>query len=109
MEDKIFAINLERSRVYWDYYKMMFLVFSLCFIAGMICTSLIYANGGVELIFAIGIILLLFLMVILLAALMSLSIWRHENKHLDDLMEIEHEDMVAEEDMESEPQGMTLV
>jgi len=42
---------------------------------------------------AVGIILLLFLCVILLAALMSLTIWRHENKHLDELIIVDKEEV----------------
>ncbi len=103
MEDKIFAVNLERSRVYWDYYKNMFILFGFTLIGGMISTAIIYSAGGIELIFAVGIILLLFLFVILLAALMSLSIWRHENKHLDELINIERENL------QMEPPGEPLV
>jgi|GEM_PF-6216879 len=110
MQDKILEINLERSRVYWDYYKMMFLVFAHCFIAGMISTAIIYSAGGVDIVFALGVIFLLFLLVILLAALMSLSIWRHENKHLDDLMDIEADDVGMEGDEPPmEPQGMPII
>ena len=110
MQDRALEINLERSRVYWDYYKMMFLVFAHCFIAGMISTAIIYSAGGVDIVFALGVIFLLFLLVILLAALMSLSIWRHENRHLDDLLD-QDGDMMAEEAEEArmEPQGMPLV
>ena len=92
VRDHIFEVNLERSRVYWDYYRSMFIVFSLCLIGGMICTTLIYSNGGIGLTAAIGIMLLLLLLVILLAALMSLTVWRHENTHLDELINIEREE-----------------
>lgn len=105
MQDRIFEIDMERSRIYWDYYKMMFLVFSLCFISGILATAMIYAGGGIDLVLAVAIMFLLFLMVILSAALMSLSVWRHENKFLDDLLELEHEEFEAE----AEAQGMPLV
>ncbi|MBD3387474.1 MAG: hypothetical protein GF416_00470, partial [Candidatus Altiarchaeales archaeon] len=38
---RIFKVNLERTRVYWDYYKSMFLVFSFCLMALMVCATLI--------------------------------------------------------------------
>jgi archaellum biogenesis protein FlaJ (TadC family) len=91
--DRIFEVNLERSRVYWDYYRSMFIVFSLCLIGGMVCTALVYSSGGIGLPPAVGIMLLLVLLIILLAAMMSLTIWRHENKHLDELIAMESEDV----------------
>ena len=93
IRDRVFNVNLERSRVYWDYYKSMFIVFSFCLMAGMLCTTAIYVKGDIGLVPAVGVILLLFLCVILLAALMSLSIWRHENKHLDEMIAAETEPM----------------
>lgn len=108
MNERLFAINLERSRVYWDYYKLMFLVFSFAFMSGIIATSMIYNAGGIDILFALGVIFLLFLFIILLSALMSLSIWRHENKHLDELIEIELEDLKNEMEMQPQ-QGMPLV
>ena len=91
MEDKYFEVDLERSRIYWDYYKSLFLVLSHSLIAGMICAAIIYSAGGLDLTYTAGIIGLMFLCVILLCALMSLTIWRHENKHLDELIRIEEE------------------
>ena len=107
MDDKIFQVNLERSRVYWDYYKMMFIVFSFTLIAGIVATSIIYSKGEIEIVFAIGVIMLLFLFIILLAALMSISIWRHENRHLDEMIDIEEENMQIEDPQQ--PPSMPLV
>lgn len=89
VNEHLFAIDLERSRVYWEYYRSMFLVFSMVLAAAMVCVTLIYTKGGLTLVPTVGIILLLFLCVILLSALMSLTIWRHENKHLDELAAVE--------------------
>ncbi|MFH1054475.1 MAG: hypothetical protein V1744_00105 [Candidatus Altiarchaeota archaeon] len=94
MDDKIFAVSLERSRIYWDYYRSMFVVFSLCFIAGMVSTAIIYTQKEISLVIAAGIIGLMFLMVILLSALMSITIWRHENKHLDELIRAEEQEIL---------------
>jgi archaellum biogenesis protein FlaJ (TadC family) len=105
MEDKIFRVDIERSRIYWDYYRSMFIVFSFALMAGMISTAIIYMGDGIELVLAVGIMLLLFLFIILLAALMSLTIWRHENRHLDEL--IAYEADIPPEDVE--PDGMPLV
>ena len=84
--DKAFRVDIERSRIYWDYYRSMFLVFSAAFSAGMICTALIYTRGEITLPITAGAILLMFLCIILMAAMMSLIIWRHENRHFDELV-----------------------
>jgi archaellum biogenesis protein FlaJ (TadC family) len=105
MEDKVFQVNLERSRIYWDYYKGMFHIFNNTAIACMLITAIIYSAGGLDLLLAAGIIALFFLLIVLLAALMSLTIWRHENKHLDELLEEE----IPEPPQTQEPQGMPLV
>jgi archaellum biogenesis protein FlaJ (TadC family) len=102
MDDKLFKVDLERSRVYWDYYKSMFVVFSIALIAGMICVAIIYTKGELGLTFAAGLIALLLLCIILLAAMMNLLIWRHENRHFDEMLR-------QEQDMESAPPGMPLV
>lgn len=102
-KNRIFEINLERSRIYWDYYRSMFIIFSVALIGLMVCTTLIYTKGDISLAPAVGVLVLLFLCVILLAALMSLSIWRHENKHLDELIAIEREEI------EPHPTGAPLV
>jgi len=92
MEDKVFKVDLERSRVYWDYYKSIFFALAFSLMATMICVALIYTKGGLDIIYAAAIIVLLFLCVIFLAALLHLGIWRHENKFLDELIRIEEED-----------------
>jgi hypothetical protein len=98
MDDKFLQVSLERSRIYWDYYRSMFQIFSHALIAGMLITAMIYQSGKIDLLLTIGIIALLLLFIILLAALMSLTIWRHENKHLDELL-------IEEEPQSEEPQG----
>jgi archaellum biogenesis protein FlaJ (TadC family) len=103
MDDKIFKVDLERSRVYWDYYKSMFTVFSSALVAGMICAALIYTKGEINLTMAAAVIVLLFLCIILLAALMSLVIWRHENRHFDELVREE------EREAQERPPGVPLV
>jgi hypothetical protein len=94
MDDRIFKVELERSRIYWDYYKAMFLVFSTALSAGMVSAAVIYTKGEISLTIAAGIILLLALCVILLSAIMSLTIWRHENRYLDELVRAEEEDRI---------------
>lgn len=103
MVDKAFKVDIERSRIYWDYYRSMFIVLSLALIAGMICAAIIYTKGEISLTLAGGIIGLMFLLIIFLCALMSITIWRHENKHLDELLNTEPEDKPEE------PPGMPLV
>ncbi|MBU0763118.1 MAG: hypothetical protein KKD39_08850 [Candidatus Altiarchaeota archaeon] len=103
--DKLFRVNLERSRIYWQYYKSMFQVFSHAIIACMISTAIIYSAGGIDLLLTAGVIALLFLFIVLLSALMSLTIWRHENKHLDELL-VEYEQPPEEPLM---PPGTPLV
>ena len=103
MDDKIFAVDLERSRIYWDYYKTLFIVLSLAFIALMVCCAIIYPHAGIELVIAVGVLLLMFLFVIFLMALMSLTVWRHENKFLDELI------LMEQEDIEEKPTGIPIV
>jgi len=103
MADKAFKVDIERSRIYWDYYRSMYMVLSLALIAGMICAAIIYTKGEISLTLAGGIIGLMFLLIIFLCALMSITIWRHENKHLDELLNTESEDKPEE------PTGMPLV
>jgi hypothetical protein len=86
MVDRSFKVAIERSRIYWDYYRSMYTMFSLAIIAGMICSAIIYTKGEITLTIAVGTIGLLFLVIIFLSALMSLTVWRHENKHLDELV-----------------------
>lgn len=105
MEDRFLKVAIERSRIYWDYYKSMFQIFSHALIACMIVTAIIYSVNGIDLILAVGIIFLLLLFIILLAALMSLTIWRHENKHLDELL-VEYEPQPQEP---QPPPGMPLI
>ena len=102
MVDKAFRISIERSRIYWDYYKSMFLVFSGALMAAMLCSAIIYTRGEISLPLAVGAIALAVLMIILIAALMSLIIWRHENKHFDELLETQPEEP-------QENQGQPLV
>jgi len=104
MDDKLFQVDMERSRIYWDYYRSMFVVFSLALIAGMIIVAIIYTKGELSLTFAAGIIVLLFLCIILMAAVMSLLIWRHENRHFDELLRGQEE-----EEQDGPPPGMPLV
>jgi len=101
--DKIFKVDLERSRVYWDYYKAVFSAFSLCLAAGMVSTALIYTKGELSLELTAGVILFLTLCVVFLAALMNLVIWRHENRHFDELIRQE------QRDAEERPPGIPLV
>jgi hypothetical protein len=103
MDDKIFRVDLERSRIYWDYYKSMFLAFSMAMAAGMICTAVIYTEKEISLSVTVGVIALLFLCVILMAAVMSLLIWRHENRHFDDVIREE------ERELQERPPGIPLV
>lgn len=103
MDDKIFRVDMERSRIYWDYYKSMFLAFSLAMAAGMVCTAVIYTRGELALSLAFGVIALLFLCIILMAAVMSLLIWRHENRHFDELVRQE------EVELHERPPGIPLV
>jgi archaellum biogenesis protein FlaJ (TadC family) len=104
MDDKIFRVDIERSRVYWDYYKSMFIAFSMILCAGMVSMAVIYTKGELNLTITAGVIVLLALCVILLSALMTLSIWRHENKYLDELIRAEEQDL-----MERPPEGMPIV
>jgi len=85
MVDRAFRIDLERSRIYWSYYKSMFKVFSTALTAGMVCAAIIYTKGEINLTMTAAVIGLLFLCIILLSALMSLIIWRHENRHFDEM------------------------
>ena len=103
MADKAFKVDIERSRIYWDYYRSMYMVLSLALIAGMICAAIIYTKGEISLTLAGGIIGLMFLLIIFLCALMSITIWRHENKHLDELLNTEPEETPEQ------PSGMPLV
>ncbi|MFH0861610.1 MAG: hypothetical protein V1875_01135 [Candidatus Altiarchaeota archaeon] len=101
--DKIFKVDLERSRVYWDYYKMVYHALSLCMAAGMISAAVIYTRGEIGLNVAGGIILFLFLCVIFLSAIMNLIIWRHENRHFDEIIRQE------EKGIGERPPGVPLV
>jgi len=96
--DKIFKVNLERSRVYWDYYKHMFIIFSGMLMTGALASAIIYHKGGFDFILTLGLIAFAFLCVIMLAALMSLVIWRHENKFLDELIRQTSEEESAPEE-----------
>jgi len=87
--DRVFRVKLERSRVYWDYYKSMFLVFSGMLLTAALITAVIYHKGGYDFILMFGLIAFFFLCVIMLAALLSLAIWRHENKFLDEMITVE--------------------
>jgi len=84
--DRILRVEIERSRVYWDYYRSMFVVFSLALMAGMISVSIIYTKGEVSLSFAAVSVALAAVCIIFLAAIMSLIIWRHENRHFDEIL-----------------------
>ncbi len=101
--DKVFKVDLERSRVYWDYYKMMFVVFSMILSACVIAVALIYTRGEISLQLTVGVILFLALCVIFLSAMMNLIIWRHENRHFDELIREE------KRDIEERPPGVPLV
>jgi hypothetical protein len=103
MNDKIFKVEIERSRVYWDYYKSMFIAFSMALAAGMVCAAVIYTKGEINLMFTGGIILLCLLCFVLLCALMSVLIWRHENRHFDELIGAE------EQETAERPPGIPLV
>jgi hypothetical protein len=103
MDDKIFKVELERSRVYWDYYKCVFSAFSMILAAGMVCAAVIYTKGEINLIFAAGIILLCLLCTVFLVAIMNVLIWRHENRHFDDLIGAQ------EQEMQERPPGIPLV
>lgn len=87
--DKIFKVDLERGRIYWDYYRTIFTVMASLLCSGIIATALIYTGKEVSLTVAAGVIVLLALTVVLLAALMSLYVWRHEERHLDELIRAE--------------------
>jgi hypothetical protein len=103
MDDKIFKVEIERSRVYWDYYKSMYIAFSIALAAGMVSAAVVYTKGEINLMFAGGIILLCLLCVVFLTAVMNVLIWRHENKHFDELIGAQ------EQDISERPPGMPLV
>ncbi|MCX6695142.1 MAG: hypothetical protein NTU61_02435 [Candidatus Altiarchaeota archaeon] len=84
--DNVFRVNLERSRIYWDYYKSMFVVFSVMLMFAALSTMIAYHKGALDFMPAVGLTVFFFLCVILLSAVMSLVIWRHENKFLDEMV-----------------------
>ena len=90
--DRTFRVNLERSRVYWDYYKNMFLVFCGMLMVASLAAVAIYHKGGFDLIIALGLVSFFFLCIILLAALMSLIIWRHENRFFEEMLKQDSEE-----------------
>jgi len=78
--------------VYWDYYRSMFLVFSGMLMVAALSSILIYHKGGLDFLPAAGLSVFFFLCIILLAALMSLVIWRHENKFFEEMVKQEIEE-----------------
>lgn len=107
MDDKFFWVSIERSRIYWDYYKSMFFALSMALVASMVSVAIIYTTGAIDLLIAVGLIMLIFLLVLLLIAVMSLFVWRHENKHLDELFDYESQEF--DEPVEPAQHGEPLV
>jgi uncharacterized protein YacL len=102
--DKLFRVKLERTRAYWDYYKIIFTMLCLAFIGLIVSVAIFHHAGALSLIAAVGLSALFFLCILLLLALMSLLIWNFENKHLHELLaeEEEHEGVEEEEEEEHE-------
>ncbi|MFH1402771.1 MAG: hypothetical protein ABIH11_00705 [Candidatus Altiarchaeota archaeon] len=104
--DKIFLVKLERTRAYWDYYKMIFTMLCLACTALIVSTAIFFHAGALSFIAAVGLSALFLLVILLLLAVMSLMIWSFENKHLHDLIADEIEDV---QDTPEEEQEYPLV
>jgi len=94
--DKLFLVKLERTRAYWDYYKIIFGTICLAFIGLMLSSAVFFHAGAISLVASVGLTALFFLAILLLLAVMSLLIWNFENKHLHELL--------CEEDYDEAPQ-----
>ncbi|MFC2162585.1 hypothetical protein ACFLRF_02805 [Candidatus Altiarchaeota archaeon] len=84
--DKLFRVRLERTRAYWDYYKMIFNTLCLTFIGLIISAAIVFHSGALSLMASAGLMALFFLCILMLLAVMSLIIWNFENKHLHELL-----------------------
>ena len=109
MMDKLFLVKLERTRAYWDYYKMVFLILCLTFIGLIISSAIIYHKGEMSMMTVAGVSALFFLTILLLLAVMSLIIWSFENKHLHELLTEEGEKPLEEQPVKEEDMEFPLV
>lgn len=87
-DKKNFKVDLQRARVYWDYYKTLFFMACLAVLTGIISVSLLHLAGSLNLFLTAIMIIVLYLMLLVMFLLMTFIVWRHENRHLDELMEI---------------------
>jgi len=97
--DRLFKINLERSRIYWDYYKSMFMILSWMLLVAALSSMIVYHKGGLDFWPAIGLSLFFYLCIILLFAVMSMMIWRHENRFFEEMLKEEVEEKPKSEEV----------
>lgn len=80
-----FRVDLQRAKVYWSYYTTIFLIAAIALAAGIVVIGLLHVAGSISLLVAVAAIAVLYVSNIGLFLVMAFIVWRHENRHLDEL------------------------